>query len=65
MVKEVTKSKVKKRLEDVLRCMVNGILRNSLITPMIAMVFCKEFLNIDTDEAKPIKKEKLVCSIFI
>lgn len=45
MVLETTKSKTISKLEDLLKCLVSGLLKNPLITPTVSMVFCYQLLN--------------------
>ena len=45
MVLETTRSKTISKLEDLLKCMVAGLLKNPLITPTVSMVFCYRLLN--------------------
>ena len=52
MVLECTRSKVKLKLEDVMKGMVKGILQNTLITPTVAMVFCHKLLKGTTDNTE-------------
>eukprot|EP00116_Pleurobrachia_bachei_P005800 sb/3466062/ len=44
MVRECTRSKVKLRLEEVLKSFVTGLLQNVLVTPTVALVFAREIL---------------------
>ena len=44
VVLETTRSKTRTKLEDLLRCLVTGFLRNPLFSPTVSMVFCRELL---------------------